>query len=237
MDTLADIRQAVQDDLTIGTESSLFTTSITDRAINRAYRRIGGMYRWPETEDAKKTSTEANQEYYDYPDNWRPDSIWKLEVDGEDLGDPLIFRDYLYEKENDFPNGEDNIWSNQWRRYFILIDGAAPTSNGNNNISVWGCKVVDELTLDADTTIFSYSLPECNDAIALEAEAILKRKGDSQNNANAGALISLEAKAIVTGAWNKIKQENAKYERSQPFFDVPDLFGRNRRRQNTGNFD
>src|SRR3990167_4079408 len=124
MDTLANIRAAIQDDLTVGDESTLYSPSHIDRAINRAYRKVAGLFSWPELMDAKKTSTQANQEFYDYPTNWRSNSIWKLTIldsngkddrYGEDPdGSPLSFDDYLNWKE-DNPDSTDKKWANQWR--------------------------------------------------------------------------------------------------------------------------
>jgi len=232
MDIFTDLITGVQDDLTVGSESSLFPLALVKRAINRAYRKAAGLFRWPETEDAKKTSTVANQEYYDYPQNWRPDSIWKLKVDGEDYGDPVVFKDYLYEKENEIPSGMERLWTSQWRRFFIY---PTPTTNGTNNICVWGLRIPDALSSDGDVTIFSYSMPECNEAIVLEAEAILKSKGELEKSAE---FRSNEAKQLLTIAWGKVRQDQAKYEKSRPFFDVPDYFaGRlNDVRRNIGNF-
>ncbi len=218
MDSLLQMRRAVQSDLNVDDTSTLYDPDTIDLALNRAHRKIGGLFRWPETEDAKKTSTEVNQEYYDYPQNWRPDSIWKLKVDGEDYGDPIAYKDYLYEQENDNPSGLTKMWSNQWRRFFI---DPTPTANGNNNICLWGQKVVDAMEADEDTTIFSYSMPEVNEAIVMEAVAILSKKG---NDSEGGMLSSQEAKEICLIAWNKIRQEQAKYEKTTSFFETPDFF-------------
>jgi len=56
----------------------------------------------------------------------------------------------------------------------------------------------------------------------LEANAILKNKGEAEQS---GQFRSSEAKQILTIAWNKIRQEQAKYEKTQPMFEVDDLFG------------
>lgn len=227
MDLLSEMIAAVQDDLTLGAESSFITPSVIKRALNRAYRKIGSLYKWPDTRDAKKTSTEEGQEYYDYPDNWRPDSIWKLQVDGEDYGDPLAFPDYLYEQENNYPGGNTKVWSNQRRRYFI---SPVPTADGMLNISVWGFRVVDPIDSDGDVTIFSYNMPEVNEAIVLEAGAILKNKAEvlparSRGAISGNEMLSVEAGRIASTAWRQIAAENAKYEKTQPGFDVPDFFG------------
>lgn len=236
MDTLLQMRQAVWTALNGGSESSLYPQATIDLSINQAYRKTGGFFAWPELEDAKKTSTEEDQEYYDYPQNWRPDSIWKLKVDGEDLGDPLEYKDYLYETENNFPNGVKSIWASQWRRFFIRIDGEAPGSNGNNNICAWGLKAVETLVADGDTTIFSYALPECNEALVLEATAIIRAKNEEEKRSE---FKSAEAFRIVTRAYKRIRESQAKYEKTTPFMDVPDFFARrkSRSRTRTGNFD
>lgn len=220
MDVFSELQTAVQSDLNVDATSTLFDLTTVKLAINRAYHKIGGLFRWPETEDAKKTSTIASQDYYDYPDNWKPESVWKLEVDGIDYGDPLVFKDYIYEIDNDFPHLSSPyyVWTSQWRRYFIY---PTPTTNGSNNISVWGQKAVDALTLQNDPTIFSYSLPECNEAVVLEAVAILRAKGEDTNTA---LFKSSEAKQILTIAWNKIRQDKTKYEKTTPFFEVPDYY-------------
>jgi len=232
MDLFSELQTTVQSDLSVGSESTLFPLATIKLAINRAYRKAGGLFRWPELEDAKKTSSVSSQEYYDYPDTWQPDSVWKLVVDDQDYGDPLVFKDYLYEKENDIPSGADYLWSSQWRRFFIY---PTPTSNGNNNICIWGQKVVTALSADADTTIFSYSLPECNEALVLEATAILRYKGQDEQG---GQFRSLQAKEILATAFNKIRQNQAHYEKTQPFFSVPDFFsGKNTTATLIGNFD
>jgi len=208
----------VQSDLTIGDESPLFPLATVKSAVNRAYIKAAALFRWPELEDAKKTSTVASQEYYDYPDSWRPDSIWKLVIDDQDYGNPLAFKDYLYEKEEDIPSGRDYLWSSQWRRYFVY---PTPTASGTNNICVWGQRIPDTLAADGDVTIFSYSMPECNEAISLEAGAILKTKGDNEKSSQ---FKSTEAKQILIVAWGKVKQDQAKYHKTRPFIDVPDFF-------------
>lgn len=230
MDLFSELIEAVQSDLTIGNESSLYPLATVKLAINRSYRKAGALFRWPETEDAQKTSTQINQEYYDYPINWRPDSVWKLTVDDEDYGDPLAFKDYLYEKEEDIPSGLTKMWANQHRRYFIY---PTPTTAGDYNISVWGQMVVSTLVNDSDYTIWSYSMPECNEAVVLEAVAILKNKGDSEDK---GQFRSAEAKVILSMAWNKIKQENSRSEKTTPFLEVPDFFGNNTVKSKIGNF-
>ena len=232
MDTFEDLIGAVQDDVTINDNSTLFPLPLVKRAINRAKRKTEGLFRWPPLEDALKISGEAGEFYYDYPERWRPDSIWKIVVDSEDYGKPLAFEDYLYEKENSIPSGKDYFWANQWKRFFIY---PTPTADGTENIDIFGIKSTVDLVADGDETIFSYSMPEVNEAIVLEAVKILKSKGEEQQS---GEMLSAEAKAMIALAWSRIKQDSAKEVKTQPMLNVTDMFsGRgNRGGSETGNF-
>lgn len=238
MDLFSDLITAAQSDLNVNDDSTLFPLATVKLAINRAYRKAGGLFLWPETEDAKKTGTFINQEYYDYPDNWIPDSAFRLEVDDVQYGEghdgsPLTFPDYLIWRREPFnENSTEKKWSSQWRRFFFY---PVATTTGDNNIVIWGHKVVAELVALSDITIFSYSMPQCNDAVVQEAVAILKAKGEKEQSSQ---FRSLEAKTILATAWDKIKKNQSKYEKNQPFMDVPDFFGNNVHevKKNIGNF-
>lgn len=245
METYTDLIEAVQDDSTIGNESVLYPLALVKRAVNRAYRKAGGLFPWPELMDAKKTVTQANVNYYDYPQTWRSRSVWKLTITdsaGEEKrygeepdGSPLSFDDFLTWKE-DYPDSEEKKWANQWRRYFVT---PTPTvlgdiDAGTNVISVWGIMNVTALSDDSDVTIFSYNAPECNEAIVLETVAILKSKGEREKE---GEFRSHEAKQILLTNWSRIRKELAKDEKNQPLFNVPNYFGQTSTKDLRGLFD
>ena len=224
MDTLSELDTALVSDLNISSNSSLYPIATRYLALNRAYQKIGAFFKWPALEDSKKTSSEADVDYYDAPTIWRPDSIWRLEVDGvmygeDGTGAPMAFEDYIIWKA-DNPNSTLKKWTVQWLRYFI---SPTPSTNGVNNISIWGQENVATLANPTDTTIFSYNMPECNDAIVLEAGAILKKKGEDYKP---GQMLSQEALQIIITSFSKIKKAQAKYRKIKPFFDVPDYFAR-----------
>lgn len=236
METLEDMREAIQDDLTVGEESQLYSPTVIDRYINRAYlNKVAPFRKWPERQDAKETTTQLNQEYYDYPQNWQSNSIWKLRINGVRYGEdpdgsPLSFDDYLNFKEN-YPDSTDKKWANQWRRYFVW---PVPTVAGLT-ICIWGFKTITtKLTNDSDTTIFSYSTPQANEAIVLEAKAMLKSRGDDDKSSQ---FASVEAKALLISTWTDIQNEMAKYEKDMPFFEVQDMFGRGNSKDLRGRFD
>lgn len=234
--TFSDIQSQVRSDLNVSSSSSQYPTGTVDRAINRAYIKISRLFKWTQLADAKETNTQANIENYDFPEGWSPNSAWKLEVDDDEYGEepdnsPLRFEDYLIWKTNN-SNSTDKKWSVFGNQYFIY---PTPSSAGSYNISIWGQKAVTELSSDDDETIFSNNMTECNEALALEALAILKKKGEAEN---VGQMRSKEALVILTNAFEKVKRNLAKYEKKLPFFFVPDYYqGRNTsRNQITGNF-
>ena len=235
MDTLKEIRDALMSDMNVDSTSTLYPEATLNSAINRAYRKAGALFPWADLQDAKKTSTVSGQEYYDYPTNWRSKSIWRIEVDGEKYGEdpdgsPLSFDDYLVWRE-DNPSATDKKWATQQRRYFI---NPVPTANGTNNLHVWGIMVTETLSEDGDITIFSYSTPEGNEAVLLEAKAILKSKGDDLKTTD---FKSKEAKELLAIAWGKERDEDAKYEKNQPMWEVNDMFGAGSSKDLRGRFD
>lgn len=235
MDKFSELVTTLCSDLNIpSTGSSQFPITTVRLAINRAYYRAGGLFRWPETEDAQMRDSQADQEYYDYPTYWRPDSMFRLEIDGELYGEdpdgsPLDFNDFRTWKLN-YPDSIEKKWATQWRRFFV---SPIPSSVGTNNIKAWGQKAVDRLVNDTDTTIFSYHMRECNDAVIEEAKAILRGKGEDHDT---GEMASQKAKEILSIAYRKIMEEKAKTEKNQPFFHVTDMYGKTNIQQITGNF-
>lgn len=226
MDEFSQLQTALLSDLNATTSSSLYPTATIKLALNRAYIKAGRLFRWPALQDALKTSSQANIEYYDAPEAWSPNSIWRLEMDDDQYGElpdgsPMAFEDYrVWRADEDNASSTKKKWAVQWLRYFIF---PVPTTAGTNNISIWGQENVETLTDDDDETIFSGSMPECNEAVVLEASAILKKKGEIEK---AGQLASDEAKQILILAFNKIKQEASKFEKTQGMFEVPDYWNR-----------
>lgn len=236
MDLFSELVSTVQSDSNVSSNSSLFTPTKVKSTINRAYIKVGALFRWPALNDSLVASTGVNKLYYDAPQNWQPNSMWRLEIDGnlygeEPDGNPMSYPDFLTWKLNN-PNATEKKWAVQWLRYFI---NPISTSVGSNNISVWGQKNVTPMVNDSDTTIFSYNSPECNEAVVLEAIAMLKKKGE---DAKTGLLYSVDAQAILARSYKKITQESSKSEKIAPMFDTPNFFANSRQSSKNiiGNF-
>ncbi len=236
LNTLSEMDVALLSDLNASEDSSLYPENTRKMALNRAYRKAAALYRWPALEDSKKTTTGADQDYYDVPTTWRPDSVWRVEIDGVPYGNapdfsPTPFNDFInWKADSANTTSTEKKWAVQWRRYFVT---PTPTAAALV-IKIWGQKNVTSLSADADTTIFSSNMPDCNEAVVLEAGAILKNKGEDKQ---AGQMMSTEAKVILTVAFNKIKQEQSKVDKEMPQFYVPDYFSNRRSSHPVGNFN
>ena len=233
IDTLVEMRGIVQSDLNVTAGSSLYPPTTIDAGLNRAYTKGYRLFRWPGTEWAKYTTTQTNQDYYDAPTDFVPDSIWRVELGGERYGEdpdgsPMNFHDFLQWRLDNSTSTEKK-WAKQWTRYFIW---PTPT-DAVTQICIWGQLNPTLMENESDTTIFSYNLPECNEAIIMEAESILKHKGASPKD---GEWYSAEAKSIFSIAFTRIKQDNSWEKKIQPMLNVPDFFKTNRGTQVTANF-
>lgn len=236
VNTLAEMDAALTDDLNVDATNSIFPEATRIRALNRAYRKAAALFNWPQLMDAKKTTTQLNQDYYDVPTGWRPFSMWKLKINDETYGEdpdgsPIKFADFLIFKE-DLPNDTTRKWALQEKRFFVT---PTPTTAGLQ-ICAWGQKNVTALAEDGDTTVFSYNAVGCNEAIILEASAILKKKGEQDEK---GQMLSKEAGAMLAVEFGRFGGQRANSEKIQPFFHVQDMFatrGKGARVTDIGNF-
>lgn len=242
-DTLVDMRSGVQTGLNASDSSSLYPPATIDLAINRAYvNKVSRLFRWPKLESAKTTATQANIENYDLPDKdnsddpWSVDSAWRLQIGDDYYGEdpdysPMVFQDFLdWKADSVNASSTDKKWAVHGHQVFIY-----PTPTVKDLvISMWGQKVAVEMSLDTSTTIFSGTMPEGNEAIVLEAVAMLKKKGEAEQS---GQMLSDEAKQILVIAYSKLRQERAKYEKTQPMFNVDDMFASKKGSHPTGNFN
>lgn len=148
--TFASMIQAIYDDLGKEDTDPFYSLAIVKRMINRAKNRVEAAHDWPHLERSMKRDSEAS-EYYNYPENWKQDSIYKLKFDGDDY-DKVRFKDYLKYQEDYDDNATDKIFSDFRNRFFI---NPAPTSVIANGIEIWGQEYSDDLSADGDKTPFT----------------------------------------------------------------------------------
>ncbi len=200
--------------------SPIVTSSVIQTELNNAYAWAGRQFKWPALKAARTADTNE-QANYDYPTDFQPESITRVEIAG--LTNPVFerkdFEDYLDYTEN-FPTNTDQIFANYWTQFFIFpIQVANP---GSSNMSIWGYKNVTPMVNTTDVTIFSNYDPLANMAIVKQAKAVIQAPLEGKNPA---MVEDAEAKEILATIFGKIKEDSMNDQRlDHPMFRVPDYF-------------
>ncbi len=217
MQTYTELQTELLSRLMAASNSTLFTTTRIQTLIKDAYMWAVTQYNWPVLEKAKITKTSAGNYYYDYPAEFRTDSIIRVEIDGIEY-DRKAFEDFLDYKNENPTDVSRKIFADFGRQIFIF---PTPTVTGVSNFDVWGVIQPDQLSGGTDTTIFTYHDESGNEAIVKKAFAVAMTK----TNKNLAVQEENEAKTILATIWQKVAQRQQRDQRlDHPFFDVPDMF-------------
>jgi len=208
METLGELRQALQDDLSVEATDVFYTETILNRFINRAHRTLANLYPWQEVQKAKKRSTQAGQEYYDYWDDIRTDSVFLLKVDGKEHK-KINFRELERLKESN-PNSTDRYYSDFGRRLFIF---PVPTTDGTDNVHAWGHETPGEMTDDTDKHIF-YNQNVLSEALYMYSNGLALMKGRGSHYDRGKALIS-DAIAMSRNEWTSQQLRQSEYKNTE----------------------
>ncbi len=207
---LGEHRQAIIDDLSIEASDAFYDAggdyALIDRFVNRGVKFIANMFNWQETQRAVKRDSIAGQAYYNYPENYKNDSIDYISLDGTKYR-KVNFREWQeYVDEN--PNDTGNkIMADFRRRYFLH---PAPTTDGDKNIKLWGHEIPDDLSDSADEHPFTgQSLLE--EAIHLYALGLCLRKARG-TFFDKGRKLQLEAAQLAQLAFDNQLDAQADYQ-------------------------
>lgn len=201
-----DHKTALLDDLSVESTDQFYPSAMLGRFVNRAVKWYANLYNWQETQRAVKRDSKANQEYYNYPENFKRDSIEFLHLDGERYK-KIRFEEYEEYKEIYPGNTTEKLWADYRNRYFIH---PAPSADGVKNIKIWGHEVPDELSNDSDDHPFTdQSLAE--EAIHLYALGLALRKARG-SFFEKGRALQGEALALAQIAWDNQQADQADYQ-------------------------
>jgi hypothetical protein len=220
MDTRTEMETELVAQLQVASNSSLFPSSRITTLIQNAHDWATSLFIWVDLVKAKTTNTGANQEYYDYPEEFRSGSIVRLAIDGKGY-DRKSFEDYLAYKEDNSASTE-KMFANYGRYFFV---SPTPASLGSSNMDIWGAVNADALSSGSSDTIFSHNKPEGNDAIVLRAFSVAMKRIDKAVSDKALE----EAIMILSKLHDDESKANQRDQRlNHPKFDVPNYFGTNR---------
>lgn len=159
--------------------SGFWTDTAKEQWIYEAVVRVCNFRRWKGLELAKSTTTKANQEYYDYPSDFKTNSIYYMEVDGKEY-DEKSWDDY---QEDKAVKSSAKIFASHDGFYFI---NPTPTTAGLT-IDIWGIKKPvalatwkaalndSVLSEEFDESVIKLALATCLDKEGRKTEAVAER--------------------------------------------------------------
>lgn len=230
--TNAEIKTAIRDDLSIATGDNFYSDAYVQRIANRAVKWFAALHPWQQTQYAYYRNSVASQEYYNYPEKFRTDTIWKLKFNGEDY-DRLTFSEYLKYQEDHGGSASDKCFTDFRRQFFIN-----PVPTVEAEITVWGHLIPDDMSADADTHPFAGE-QDPEEAIVKYAIGLALKKGRGTLYDKGVAEINA-AKSIADAIWNIQQKEQAKYQTKEAqMFEFIDILPPNggERRTQRGNFE
>jgi len=216
MITRENLVDELREQLLVADNSTLYPEERLISLIKNAYLWATQLVIWHDLVKAVYTNSFANFEYYDYPQEFRSESIQRLEVNGLKYS-RRNFQDYLDFRKNN-PNSQKRIFASFGRQYFI--SPTIPTAG--LEITLWGAVQAPGLDNDGSIPIFSYNKQEGNEAVVRKAFSVgIKRIDPSLSK-------SEEQEATVTLLrLSKMEQDNTQSNKrlDHPMLDVPDYLG------------
>lgn len=159
--------------------SGFWTDAAKEQWIFEAVVRICNFRRWKGLELAKYTQTKDGHEYYDYPEDFKINSIYYMEVDGKEYIEKS-WDDYQVYKAN---KSTEKVFSSHDGFYFI---NPKPVED-NKEITIWGIKKPVALVTwkaegddsilsgEFDEPVIKLALATCLDKEGRKTEAIAER--------------------------------------------------------------
>src|SRR3990172_3109899 len=121
MQTYSEMQTELLARLMASTNSTLFPTARIQTLIKDAHLWATSLYLWPQLERDKYTSTNGDY-YYDYPTDFRTDSISRIIIDDKEY-DRKAFEDWLdYKLNNSTDNKEINVKTIRNLIFLIIME-------------------------------------------------------------------------------------------------------------------
>jgi hypothetical protein len=216
MDTREDLEQELLSQLMAADNSSIYPAARLTQLIKNAYKWATNLFIWNDLVRAKCTGTIAGNDYYDYPAEFRSDTIIRVEIDGEPY-DQINFEDFLQFRKDE-PNSTEKLFANFGRQLFIF---PTPTVTGDGNMDLWGAIQADDLVNSSTVSIFSGNKDSANESVVRKAFSVAVKRTDSAlaKTEENGATAELSRLNQV-----EVKGRQRQKRKAHPMLNVPDFF-------------
>lgn len=192
------------------TTSGFLTDEMLNDWLTEKHRWAASFKKWTFTEGRVSTTyaslvTDEDGELRgEYPEGWKPDSIRLMWVGGKRIT-KTNFQAYKRFRE-ETPDSADKIFTDYGRLYYLN-----PNADVSGTITVWGqyTPANIDVTDNTATTIFSNIDEDGNEAIV---ESIVGEIKQRSNNPKEAQLHWQKATALLSGVWERTKQEDSGYD-------------------------
>lgn len=208
MQTYGEMQTELTSRLGVASNSTKFPPARIQTLIKDAHLWATALYPFREL-TVPKTTTGTGNNYYDYPPEYRANSIQFIYVNNLPYR-KRAYQDFLeYVRLN--PSGTKRRFADLNRLYFLH-----PVPAIGAVIDVYGQVQATQFVNSGDKSIFSDANDDGNEAIILKAEAVAKGKPDKEQ----------QAVIILTKIYSDQKDKGQfDLPMAKPIFDVPDFFG------------
>ncbi len=168
MAKLSEFITALNDEISAAAISGFWSETAKKYQINKAGERVANFHNWKDLELAQYIMTFDSREYYDYPVQFKPNSIYYLTIDGE----PYEMKGSWREFEQERGNGVNKFVSHDG---FYFLD---PIPADGLEIVVWGNRQWVQLSKDSDEGILPSRFDEA--VVKLAKAGCLKKEARFQ---------------------------------------------------------
>lgn len=221
LQTFGDIKNEVLVRLDQGTTVAYYTDSMLGDWINDAYKWAAGYHRWPAFDYVDSSTTTASPSLgtdgFTYPTNFKSESIrWMRDNNSNPSRrtyDKVRFQDYI-QYQNDFPTGQDQIFSDFGRTFFVNVNVASGT------LYLYGSINAPFLDKSDPTgqTLFSGADEQANEAIVEKVLSYALVKQQTPVNFYKGKYVSAaivhasQGAEILDALWKNHQDEQFAYQ-------------------------
>lgn len=205
--TLQDLRDDLDGRLSASKVSGFWTQAFKDKALNDGGKQSCNAYRWPFLELALTTQSRDAKEYYDYPaapNAFTADSIYQINVAGEDYGDEdgrTRVNWGAFQKRKNLGDDSAYVFTNHNGFYFLY-----PVPADGLEISLFGLKQWRVLVNAGDESITPTDLDDSIVKLAL-ARCLRKAKKYSEAKAELLEVLDLQVGTLAQ-LWAKVHEES-----------------------------
>lgn len=229
--TNAELKTALRDDTSTASGDSFYSDAYLQRVANRCVMWLCDLHPWQQTQYGYTRDSVADQEYYNYPEDFKTDSLWQLIFNGERYI-RKSYAEYIKYQKDYGVSATEKYFTDFQRQFFI---NPAPTVEAT--IEVFGHIRPAAMSADGDTHPFAGEA-DFEEAMLKYGLGIILKKGRGTNYER-GVKEQEIAISIVNKKWEAQKKEQAKYNtinvQQFNYFDILPPNGGERRTQR-GNF-